>query len=62
MKTLKAKKKTDIPAELDLLLKLKNRETINKNFQLLLFQDNRTKEYLPSLAREWPEDNKKKDE
>lgn len=58
MKTLKAKKKTDIPAELDLLLKLKNRETINKNFQLLLFQDNRTKEYLPASVRKTSEDIK----
>ena len=58
MKTLKAKKKTDIPAELDLLLKLKNQETINKNFQLLLFQDNRTEEYLPSLSRERAEDKR----
>ena len=57
MKTLKAKKKTDIPAELDLLLKLKNWETINKNFQLLLFQHNRTNEYLPASVRKTSEDN-----
>ena len=56
----KNRRKRKYTTEQDWLLKLRNWETINNNSKLILIQDNRSKEYLPSLGRENSKDNQKK--